>query len=73
MRKHYQKLAAKLGLVGAAAVAYVESAMAALDTTAVQTGITGAVSSGETVGGYVVAGVASLVVIGLIIGIVRKL
>lgn len=73
MRKFYEKQAAKLGLVGAAAVAYVQNAMAAVDTTAVGTAITAAQSSAEGVGGLVIAAVAGLVVIGLIIAIVRKL
>ena len=73
MRKFYEKQAAKLGLVGAASVAYIESALAAVDTTAVGTAITGAQTSAETVGGFVIAAVAGLVVIGLIIGVVKKL
>ncbi len=38
-----------------------------------QTAISGAAADGLTVGGYVVAGVCSLLVIGLIIGLVHKL
>ena len=49
------------------------SAFAAVDTTAVGTAITAAQTSAEGVGGLVVAATAGLVVIGLIIGIVRKL
>lgn len=58
---------------GSALSAFAGSAMAAVDTAAVQTGINSAVGSAESVGALVVGGVASLVVIGLIIGIVRKL
>lgn len=45
----------------------------AVDTAAVETAIDASVSDAETVGGYVVAAVAALVVIGLIIGIIRKI
>lgn len=45
----------------------------ALDTTAVQTSIAAAQTDAETVGGYVIATVAALVVIGLIVSIVKKL
>lgn len=48
-------------------------AFAAVDTAAVGTALTSAVSSAETVGGFVIAGVAALVVVGLIISVVRKL
>lgn len=73
MRKFYEKQAAKLGLVGAAATAFINNAMAAVDTAAVKTGLDTAISTGETVGGYVIVGAATLVVVGLIIGLVRKL
>lgn len=73
MRKFFEKQASKIGLVGAAAVAYVENAIAAIDLTAVQTGISGAAASGETVGGYVAIAVVTLVAVGLIIGIIKKL
>lgn len=49
------------------------SAFAAMDTTGVETAITAAETSATTVGGYVIAAVAGLVVIGLIIGIVKKI
>lgn len=58
---------------GALTAAGMQHAQAALDTSAVDTAITSAVGTGETVGGYVIAAVAALVVIGLIIGIVKKL
>lgn len=62
---------------GAGASALAASALtpvyAALDTTAVQTAITSATVTGETVGGYVIGSVAALVVIGLVIGIIKKL
>lgn len=62
----------KKALAAGAALA-AGSAMAALDTQAVQTAITSAESTGTTVGGYVVAAVAGLVVIGVVINVVRKL
>lgn len=65
--RHAAKLAAGTLSLGAA------SAFAAIDTTAVQSGITAAQTSGESVGAMVIAAVAALAVIGLIIGIVRKL
>ena len=66
-------LANKKAQAAALAAAGMSQAHAALDTAAVQTGLNAAVSTGETVGGYVVIGVATLVVIGLVIGIVKKL
>ncbi|MFA7239876.1 MAG: major capsid protein [Sulfuricellaceae bacterium] len=57
----------------AASTAFVAvQAQAALDTTAVQTSLTGAQTTGETVGGYVIALVAGLVVVGLVIGLIKK-
>lgn len=57
-----------------AAVTTVTSvASAAIDPTAVQADIVAAQTSGETVGGYVIAAVAGLVVVTVIIGIVKKL
>lgn len=49
------------------------AAFADMDTTAVQAAITGAETDAQTVGGYVIAAVAGLVVVGLIIGIVKKI
>jgi len=51
----------------------VSSVANAIDTTAVQTAITAAESDALTTGQYVIGTVASLVVITLIIGIVKKL
>ncbi|MBS1157772.1 MAG: Phage Coat protein [Proteobacteria bacterium] len=62
------KVAAGISSLVAAGASY-----AAVDLTAVQTGITGAQTSGETVGGYVIAAVAGLVVVGVILAIVRKI
>lgn len=59
-----------IGLTGFVAA---NSAFAAVDTAAVETAIDNSVGDAETVGGYVVAAVAALVVIGLIIGIIRKI
>lgn len=72
MRKMFEKQAAKLGLVGAAATAFVQNAMAAVDTTAVGTALTSAQTSAESVGGQVIAVVAGLVVVGVIIALVKK-
>ncbi|MDF9902024.1 major capsid protein [Pseudomonas laurylsulfatiphila] len=49
------------------------AAFADVDTTAVQAAITAAEGDAQSVGGYVIAAVAGLVVIGLIIGIVKKI
>lgn len=66
-------LANKKAQAAALVAAGMSQAHAALDTAAVQSGLNAAVGTGETVGGYVVIGVATLVVIGLVIGIVKKL
>jgi hypothetical protein len=59
---------------GAGATAALGSfAAMALDTTAVQTAITAAETDALTTGQYVIGTVASLVVITLVIGIVKKL
>lgn len=63
----------KFAALAAAVSGVASSAIAAVDTAGVQTAITGAQGSAETVGGYVIAAVAALVVVGLIIGIVKKL
>lgn len=73
MKRRLERQAAKLGLVGSAAAGFVSNAMAAVDTTGVQAGITAAQTSAEGVGGMVITAVAAIVVIGLIIAIVRKL
>lgn len=68
-------LAVKQANIVAGAGALVASGMAsaAIPLSDVQTGLTSAVTSGETVGGYVMVGVAALVVVGLVIGIIKKL
>lgn len=71
-RKALQSKTAKLS-AGAGALVASGLASAAIPLTDVQTGITSAVTSGETVGGYVMVGVAALVVVGLVIGIIKKL
>lgn len=68
-----KRLAKATALVAAGVFTSIQAAMAAVDTTAVGTAITAAQTSSETVGGYVIAAVAGLVVIGLIISIVRKI
>jgi len=65
------KLVKKVGL-GVAAGASSFGAWA-IDTTAVQTAITAAETDALTTGEYVIGTVASLVVIGLIIVMVRKI
>ena len=59
-----------IGLPGFGAA---NSPFAAADTSAIETAIDASVGDAETDGGYVVAAVAALVVIGLIIGIIRKI
>lgn len=74
MKKHLKKL---LTTVTTGSAALLSSAPVwALDVTPtgdVATAITGAQTSASTVGGYVVAAVASLIVVGLVITMVRKL
>ena len=48
------------------------TAMAAVDTTAVDTSLAAAQSSGEAVGATVIGVVAALAVVGVIIGLVKK-
>jgi hypothetical protein len=67
-KKHYGKAVAAVSSVPAAFTA--AHADVLTDT---QTAISAAAADGLTVGGYVVAGVCSLLVIGLIIGLVHKL
>jgi hypothetical protein len=56
------------GLVGLGSV----PAFAALDLTGIESKVTAATTSAETVGGYVIAAVAALIVVGLIISVIRK-
>lgn len=63
---------AKAGAAFSMAVASGAS-FAAIDTAALETAIEANVATGETVGGYVVMGVAALAVVGVIIALVRKL
>lgn len=64
------KIAAGVAATGAMVVS---SASYAIDTTAIQTAITAAETDALTTGEYVIGTVASLVVVGLIIALVRKL
>jgi hypothetical protein len=48
-------------------------AHAALDDTAVQTAITAAETSGLSIGQMVIAAVASFVVVGVVLGMIRKI
>lgn len=59
--------------LAASATALMANAANATILTDTQTAISTASGDALTVGGYVVAGVASLIVVGLIIGMVRKL
>lgn len=59
--------------VSAMGAMVVSSASYAIDTTAIQTAITAAETDALTTGEYVIGTVASLVVVGLIIALVRKL
>lgn len=68
--KGYKKASVVTVAVGASVASSVANA---IDTTAVQTAITAAESDALTTGQYVIGTVASLVVITLIIGIVKKL
>lgn len=67
MRKFISRAAGAFGLTALAS-----SAMAAVDTAAVGTALTNAQTSAEGVGGMVIAVVAGLVVVGVIIGLVKK-
>lgn len=68
-----RKYGAKVATATAGVVTLISGAAhAALDTTTVQTSLTGAQTTGETVGGMVIALVAGLVVVGLVIGLVKK-
>lgn len=59
--------------VSAMGAMVVSSASYAIDTTAIQAAITAAETDALTTGEYVIGTVASLVVVGLIIALVRKL
>lgn len=72
MKKQLQVRLAQIS-AGVSGVMAAGLASAAVDTTAVGTAITAAQGSAETVGGMVITAVAALAVVGLIIGLVRKL
>lgn len=59
-------------MIASGAMAVTSYANAALDTAGVKTSLETAQGTGETVGGYVIAVVAGLVVVGVIIALVRK-
>ena len=66
---------AKAAVVGSSVVtgsAFAQTTSSAMETSA-KAGIEAAQTSGLTVGGYVVAAVAALVVVGLVITMVKKL
>lgn len=67
-------VASKVAFAGTSMVVAVESWAQASDlATAAQAGIDAAKTDGLTVGGYVVAAVAALVVVGVVIGLVKKM
>ena len=67
-QRHGAKVGAGLSALGASVAAHADDL-----TTSAQVGITAAQTQGTTVGGYVVAAVAALCVVGVIIGIVKKM
>lgn len=68
------KMFSKAGLVlTLAASSIATTAMAAIDTTSVDASLAAAQSSGEGVGATVIGVVAALAVVGVIIGLVRKI
>lgn len=79
--KNFKAQAAKFGrqlsfrklCIGAAGLAAGNSAFAAVDTAGVITAVDGAATSGGTVGTAVIVAVASLVVVGVVIAIVKKI
>ncbi|OZG70417.1 hypothetical protein BTA51_26025 [Hahella sp. CCB-MM4] len=62
-----------IAVAGFAANAPVFAADGQLDTTSVQAGIDAAKATGLSVGAMVVAAVASMVVVGIVIGLVKKI
>lgn len=68
-----KKYAAKAATVGAGVVGMAQAAMAQVDITEVQTAITAAEESAHSVAGYVIGVVASLTVVGIVIGLIKKL
>ncbi|MBW7902269.1 MAG: hypothetical protein H3C26_12360 [Rhodocyclaceae bacterium] len=74
VKKFGNSIAAKVAFAGTSMAVAVESfAQASGLAQAAQTGIDAAKGDGLTVGGYVVAAVAALVVVGVIIGLVKKM
>lgn len=69
-RKHANALALAVS-TGVATVS--QNVLAAVDLTEVETSLTAAQTSGESVGTLVIGVVAGLVVVGIIIGMVKKL
>ena len=73
MLRKLSSLTRNLSIAAVGSVMASSAFAAGIDTTAVQTAISEAESSATTVGGYVITAVATLVVVGLIIAIVKKL
>lgn len=73
--KRLQNLGLKASIAAAGVVEFglANAAGSGIDLTAVQTGVANAQSDGQTVGTYVIGAVAALVVVGVIIGLVKKL
>jgi hypothetical protein len=67
MMNKLQKMAFAVVSLGSAAPAF------AIDTTGIQTAITAAESDGLAVGAMVVSAVAAMIVVGVVIGMVKKL
>ena len=70
VKKHAGKVVSS---VGAGSAALISSAHASTLLTETKTALESAAADATTVGGYVVAGVAGLIVIGLIITMIHKL
>ena len=73
LKKCLDKKNAARAAIGTAVATAAGQVLAAVDVSAVEAKIAAAEASAGTVGTYVIGAVAGLVVIGLIIGIVRKL
>ena len=64
---------AALALVASVSAFFATSpAFAAVDTAAVQSALEDATTSGQEVGGYVIAAVVGIAVVGIILSVIRK-
>lgn len=73
MRNMFNRVALGLTAFSTLALAGVQSAMAQIDTAGTITAITGAESDAQEVGTKVISVIAGLAVVGIVIGLVRKL